>query len=249
MLIIDGGYLNYRMIFDNYETWEFIYAPRVDLFAFDSSESFRKQLFNGYKSKRKKDEALQEKLAFIKKLIQAKKTMPHLSIDGLEADDLVACYKIFHPEYAIVGIDKDYFQLPSLQYCLTYTLNQYRKDAVLRKLPLLSSPLAAKNFALFQMLWGDTSDNIPRLLPKTGAKELVAHLVNSKSLYEDLLNNFDKADLLQNAKLVLLPYWEFCNVQQDFFELWCSGHYWDKENWTKLYQQILVERNSPIKCW
>ena len=109
------------------------------------------------------------------------------------------------------------------------------------KLPQYAQPIACRNFALYQMLFGDVADGIQRLLPKgKEGKEYLEVILNTpqKKLGFVLIDLFQD-EIILNAKLVLFPFYEwFNNGSEDWFDLWCLGQYYEQSNWVNLYQQI-----------
>ena len=61
--------------------------------------------------------------------------------------------------------------------------------------------------------------------------------MNNTNLQDTLYAIFSKEQIEKNAKLVLLPYYAEMN-RQEWFEIWCRGHYYEKEYWVNLYYNI-----------
>ena len=244
MLIVDLGYLTFKLAFGGFESWQYKNGSQVAIAAVDN-KSKRKELYPDYKKYRNvgKDEVIRM-VWDLRKQVETDKLLPLCSIEGLEADDLVTCWYIFNPEDGIVGVDKDFFQLPGLQNVYYHSMKNYNKLTAIEKLPEYVQALAIENFALYQILLGDVADNIPRLLAKgkLGKQQIEQTLIASDNgnLGEWLLDVFgDRVKI--NAGLVLLPYFEYGDFHSDFtdwFDCWCSGHYYDTWNWSKLYGRM-----------
>jgi len=240
-LCVDGGYLTFKMSFGNFDQWQRTHGEKVSIFAIDNTPK-RKEVYPDYKKGRNtgKSEILQDVWA-LRDRINEEKQLPLCSIEGLEADDLVACWGLFNPDHLIVGVDKDFFQLPNVGTVLYHNLQPYGKNAAIEKLPVYLQELARDNFALYQMLLGDIADNIPRLLSKgKEGKNQIEFLKNATDhghLAESLQDLFDD-QIITNAKLVLIPYYEYCQAE-DWFVDWCFGNYYNPKHWSTLYQQMI----------
>lgn len=247
---VDGGYLSFKMAFGNFDSWVMKYGQQVSLFAVDNKPK-RKKLYPLYKQSRN-TEAKKENIQMVwelRKRIENEALLPICSIEGLEADDLVACWALFNDD-DIIGVDKDFFQIPNLSHTFYHNLKAYHKEDVINKLPSFVQPLAKQNFALYQMLLGDVADNIPRLLAKGKLGkwqiEVVLDVVNTPFFQKTLLELFGDSIIL-NAQLVLLPYYEYCE-SKDWFGSWCRGAYHYPEYWQGLYNQMqqVTLKNSVV---
>lgn len=241
MLNVDLGYLTFKLAFGGFESWQHKHGANVSIAAVDN-KSKRKELYPDYKRFRNvgKDDVIRM-VWDLRKQVENEKLLPLCSIEGLEADDLVVCWDLFNPEDDIIGVDKDFFQIPNLSHTFYHNMKAYTKYAAIEKLPDYVQALAIENFALYQILLGDTVDNIPRLLSKgkKGKEEIVEalNMIEYGCLGEWLLNVFGY-DVKINAALVLLPYFEYGTFDTDWFDCWASGHYYKQSNWTKLYEQM-----------
>lgn len=253
---VDSGYLTFKLAFGNFSNWQAKYGQEVSIFAVDS-RSTRRDLTPDYKLNRNvgKEEIL-DAVWDLRRQIEDEQILPLCKIEGLEADDIVACWNIFNPTEKIVGVDKDFFQLPNVEYVYYHDLKPYSFMQTVGKLPQYAQPLASRNFALYQMLFGDVADGIQRLLPKgkEGKHQLEFILVALAQghLAESLQDLYDNKIIL-NAKLVLFPFYEYCQTS-DWFDCWCTGHYYEQSNWVNLYQQIqdckLPNRvTKPSELW
>lgn len=238
MLNVDLGYLTFKLAFGGFESWQHKHGANVSIAAVDN-KSKRKELYPEYKKYRNvgKDDVIRM-VWDLRKQVETDKLLPICSIEGLEADDLVACWHLFNPNDDIVGVDKDFFQLPGLTNVFYHSMKNYNKLTAIEKLPDYVQELAIENFALYQILLGDVADNIPRLLGKgkLGKEQIAEALVAIQygTLGEWLLMSFGEQVKI-NAGLVLLPYFEYGEFETDWFDCWCSGHYYDKANWAYLY--------------
>lgn len=246
MFNVDSGYLTFKLAFGGFDSWVMKYGSDVAMFAVDNKPK-RKELYPQYKQYRNtaiNKQAVVRMVWELRKRVETEAILPLCSIEGLEADDLVACWQLFNPQDVIVGVDKDFFQLPNLRYVYYHTQKPYDKYALIEKLPEYVSELVFKNFALYQILLGDVADNIPRLLAKGKlGKEQVYHALYANDcgvLGEWLLSTYGEQVRI-NAGLVLLPYFEYGQFEgfTDWFDCWASGHYYDTGNWAGLYNKML----------
>lgn len=247
MLNVDGGYLTFKLAFGGFDSWVMKHGQQVAMFAVDNKPK-RREVYPAYKQYRNVGEDKQAVVKMVwelRKQVEIDALLPLCSIEGLEADDLVACWQLFNPEDVIVGVDKDFFQLPDLRYVYYHTQKPYDKYDMLEKLPEYVSELVFKNFALYQILLGDVADNIPRLLAKgKQGKQQITDALKWDDFGEVdcwLLDNFGE-QAKTNAALVLLPFYTYCDfdiyTHEDWFECWASGHYYDQGNWQRLYLKM-----------
>lgn len=240
MYNVDSGYLTFKMAFGNFEAWQYKYGHGVSIFAVDS-RSKRRDLTPDYKLNRNvgKEEILDTVWA-LRRQIETEALLPLCQIDGLEADDIVACWNLFNPSQKIIGVDKDFFQLPNVEYVYYHNLKPYSFMQTVGKLPQYAQPIASRNFALYQMLFGDVADGIQRLLPKgkEGKQQLdfIMQSIKNDHLSESLQDLYGDLIIL-NAKLVLFPFYEWFSGY-DWFDCWCTGDYYDRVHWFSLYAQI-----------
>lgn len=237
-MIVDGGYLIWNLAYGSYDLWEQTFGKEIEVFALDSP-SIRKEEFDFYKKDRRQlneDEIF--RLASLRERINTERIMPLCKVEGLEADDIVACYKLFYPEMKIIGIDKDFFQVADILF--NHKNEEYTKANL--KISSYLEPLAKHNFALYQMLVGDTIDRVPRILGRySQGKEQVQMIVdNYIDLHDTLLNMFEEK-IVDNAKLVLFPHYSYYQGS-DWFKAFCEGTFHNPENWTNLWG--LIQKNT-----
>lgn len=245
MYNVDGGYLTFKLAFGGFETWLAKHGNNVSMFAVDN-KSKRKELYPAYKQYRNvgKDAVIQM-VWELRKQVEQDAVLPLCSIEGLEADDLVACWYLFNKDDQIIGVDKDFFQLPGIEYVLYHNTKEYTYVNTVSLMPDYVQQLAYRNFALYQILLGDVADNIPRLLAKgkLGKEQIAEVLVadDYDNLGDWLLMTFGEQVKI-NAGLVLLPYYEEGQFDgfTDWFDCFCSGHYHDIANWHGLYRKMLA---------
>ena len=241
MLNVDLGYLTFKLAFGGFESWQHKHGANVSIAAVDN-KSKRKELYPEYKKYRNvgKDDVIRM-VWDLRKQVETDKLLPICSIEGLEADDLVACWHLFNPNDDIVGVDKDFFQLPGLTNVFYHSMKNYNKLTAIEKLPDYVQELAIENFALYQILLGDVADNIPRLLAKGNkGKQDISYLLEAQKhndLGDSLIDLYGEQVII-NAGLVLLPYFEYGDFEGHWFDCWAKGHYYKQSNWTNLYEQM-----------
>jgi DNA polymerase-1 len=190
------------------------YDPSHLAVVFDSAEAtFRNELFADYKANRPKmPEPLSVQLPKIFSLLEAM-SIPLLSVEGYEADDIIATIsKRMEPEgpVRIVSGDKDLFQVVSesthvIRPGKSGLLDEEIDPKVLRE----KFGLRPQQFIDYQALMGDPSDNVPgvagvgektalKLIRQFGSLEGVYESidsVSSKTLRDKLINGKEQAFL------------------------------------------------------
>ena len=240
-MIVDAGYLTFKLSFGSenvWDIWEALNGYEVTAFCCDSSNPFRRKDSRDYKAHRKlADPVILQKVKALREKVESESSLPISKVESCEADDLVSVYKLFNPDKEIMGVDKDYFQLEDVNYVLDHNRSHYTKQSVIDKIPAYLRELAQRNFALYQMLYGDSADGIKRILGKgkvgqEQAEDILNHLNDG---LEDVLINMFEDKIVMNAKLVLFPYYKVGNFKTDFFSEWANGSYYSKESWESFY--------------
>jgi hypothetical protein len=149
---------------------------RKDYLVLDGHDLWRKKLLESYKSRREEKRARDPELVersdqvrmFQEEIL--KESFPperQIHIESYEADDLLALMFLKGDIQSIVGIDKDFSQIPGIQMEATgtdevYGFTEYKS----RKVPLAIQPIDTPSCLLLCLtLMGDKSDSIPRILP------------------------------------------------------------------------------------
>jgi len=188
---------------------------------FDSKEkTFRKELFPEYKANRPEmPEPLALQLPMIFSLLEAM-SIPFLSLDGYEADDIIATLSKRiepHSSVRIVSGDKDLFQVVSdnthvIRPGKAGLLDQEIDPGALQE----KFGFGPVEFVDYQALMGDPTDNVPgvpgvgektanKLIREFGSLEKIydgIDSISSKSLRDKLINGKEQAFL--SRKLVRL---------------------------------------------
>lgn len=151
-----------------------------------------------------------------------------LSLYGAEGDDIVA---LLFLQYGlrIVGIDKDYYQLPDLKMKNTRGIDQGIKKERLPK-TLYHLGWDNKMWLLHLAINGDISDNVPRLTPK-GRKglQIEADILASGNPINEAFSRFGGA-FLDNLYEVILPYPRLINsdiTPWDVYQLCVEKKWYD----------------------
>lgn len=265
--IIDLGYLSYKIISgsrylilrDFLKGWILIGEGR---------ENLRNKLYPDYKLRRRERRLDPEKLATHQQVLEIRNTISQdpllttISLDGLEADDLVAALVILDPrETPVVAIDKDLQFLSRLKDrggARFYLDPVPPLNRVSDRVPYKSQYFAeydygsAFYFLLTQAMIGDKSDSIPRLLPSSGAesarvwKGLFGRKYNGEPLdFERICakvyQHFGDA-FIQNLKLVTMPYVAARDNRLKSPEVFMHSliyeTYWEPKYWTELSARI-----------
>ncbi|MCZ6766992.1 MAG: DNA polymerase I [bacterium] len=160
---------------------------------FDSrEETFRRKMFAEYKANRPKmPESLAEQLPRIFSVLEAM-SIPSLSVDGYEADDVIATIARSAEKttpVCIVSGDKDLYQLLSSRTSLIRPgKNGLLDDEIGPQDMRERTGLDPAQFAEYQALMGDPTDNIPGVpgVGKKTALKLISEFGSLKNLYENL---------------------------------------------------------------
>ena len=172
------------------------YNPDYVFVAFDSGKpTFRHEQFKDYKAQRPPmPEELRGQVDLTKKLLDLR-GIPHISIDGIEADDLIGSAaklaKDWGVEYLILTGDRDSLQLVDTNCLVLLTkkgiseIRLYDRQAVKDDFAILPEQVPD-----YKGLVGDPSDNIPGV-KGIGAKTAVK-LIDEFNNLETILKNIDK---------------------------------------------------------
>lgn len=137
-------------------------ANQGAVFCIDSHLSIRKQHLKWYKAQRVDLGPATENLRacafeFTKKLMKQYPTQC-ISFQGLEADDLIACAE--EPGDIIMSADKDMLTLGKHTWLMDFSMSTWGADRIKTKLPIAKG----NRWVTYQLMYGDTADNIDRLL-------------------------------------------------------------------------------------
>ncbi len=167
-------------------------APDYVAVVFDAKgKTFRHELYPQYKANRPPmPEDLQEQVEPLHAIVNAL-GLPLLSVDGVEADDVIGCLATRAAaqgmEVIISTGDKDLAQLVSSNITLVDTMQDKKLDVdgVTEKFGVPPDKIVD-----YLALVGDTSDNIPGI-PKVGPKSAAKWLAEYGSV-DELIANADK---------------------------------------------------------
>lgn len=251
MRIVDGGYLSWMYgTRPEFGSWASVRYDYINSIIFmDSSVNARVQLNPLYKQRRRTKEVTKPELrarrAQVEKFQRWLRSDPLLttySHPGCEADDLVALTSLLYPEKVteVIGIDKDYLQVPGLRTKLR-TIQLDRINWPLRfqksfpKGALVSGLHEPDGFLRAQVLLGDKSDSVPRLLPLRNY-QLYRELCQQPT-WAPLISVFGFQRVFESLQLLLMPGVFLC---KDFHLLSPQrlltqvqlGLYWDPEHFT-----------------
>ncbi len=172
------------------------YNPDYVFVAFDSGKpTFRHEQFKDYKAQRPPmPEELRGQVDLTKKLLDLR-GIPHISIDGIEADDLIGSAaklaKDWGVEYLILTGDRDSLQLVDTNCLVLLTkkgiseIRLYDRQAVKDDFAILPEQVPD-----YKGLVGDPSDNIPGV--KGIGDKTAVKLIDEFNNLETILKNIDK---------------------------------------------------------
>ncbi len=173
------------------------------VFALDSKESFRKEIYPEYKANRPeppKDLLMQLEVAieWIDKM-----GFKTFSVLGYEADDVIATISEFakkqNIEAKIVSSDKDLYQL--IEDSRVYMYDWVKKVDIKEEECFKKFGVMPENFVDFQALIGDSSDNIPGV--KGIGQKTASKLINEYKTLENIYANIENIGTPRIRKLLL----------------------------------------------
>ena len=233
-LLVDGGWLVFAYGLVGLKSWVTTRRSYTmgsgALILMDSRESARREFFPDYKSHRKsrhnQNPEKAEAIRSFKELLNEDPSLRKIEATGLEADDLVAIFITEGYDLPVRGRDKDLLSIPGIQLSDNggdITLHHYSHKLQKRLAPLIKTP----DDVLFSLvLLGDSSDDIPRLLPPR-AMDLGAQLLSLKNPWPTALKLFGEK-LLTNLYLAVLP-GPFCYdpqpTPQEVYDLVSTGQW------------------------
>jgi hypothetical protein len=223
--LVDGGYLVWKYapqpLMGGWPLAKFGYTNCLVML--DHRSCYRQEVyFPAYKARRKQrnasdpERALKaEKARRLTSMIIEDPTVPSAYSPGCEADDLIALHYLLYPDQleGILAVDKDYLQLPGIWKLLVREMPDVRTWegppwATLDRFPQYGGPVTcAKDFFLLQVLFGDSSDSVPRLLPKgwgLTTKALIQQIRECPWPLRQTYELFGERALL-NIKLLAMP--------------------------------------------
>ena len=153
----------------------------------------RKELASDYKANRKEIDielSVQIKTAieWIKKM-----NLPHISINGYEADDAIASIKSILKDVniRIISVDKDLYQLIDSN---TYIYDPLKKKNIHKEECFEKFGVYPEQFVDYQSLVGDSSDNVSGIkgIGAKSAQKLISHFGSLDNIYKNthLLSDF-----------------------------------------------------------
>lgn len=156
-------------------------------------EKKRRDIASDYKANRKEidvDLSLQIKTAieWIKKM-----NLPHISINGYEADDAIASIKSSVKDVVvrIVSVDKDLYQLIDSN---TYIYDPIKKKSIYKEECFEKFGVYPEQFIDYQSLVGDSSDNVSGIkgIGAKSAQKLISNFGSLDGVYDNipLLKNY-----------------------------------------------------------
>ena len=222
MKAIDGGYLSW--IYGSDPRRWFSYQHKLSIFKdrlllMDASgDNLRSVIYPAYKGqrleKRSQSDEAQYRWLCVKRFrdcLEMDPRMRFVMVEGLEADDLIALVSWTHGISDLYGQDKDLLQLEGLRLIrnkegtpvgLDHLFSRLPKGLGLGELPDYQE--AVFRIPLLLAMFGDSSDNIPRVVPKNQIKR-AREVVHSRTPYWDAFEEYGPA-FLDTLWLTALPY-------------------------------------------
>jgi hypothetical protein len=244
--LVDLGYVSWIYgVFQNYGGWDTKrHSYRGSLMCLDSKESWRKSIAPGYKQRRADRRDRSEEAAIRKAKVEAFRamvledfTLELCWIDGFEADDVLAIHALQDPSCKVVAVDKDLLQVPGLYARMFHHHGEPAWPSIRganRKYPKFWPAMRSpRDVLLAQLLFGDRSDSIPRML-KARDKWTAQTLFREEAPFQRAWLCFDQGVLLSTLKQLVIPavalhrdYHRFVHSPLDWMAALDSGSYWD----------------------
>lgn len=198
--LVDGGALSWTYGVFPISNWDTVkHSYRGAIVCLDSKTSWRRETIPGYKQRRADrrltDPRVQEKKALVDRFREALAIDPTLSrclLEGFEADDTVAIHylqaRAAGRRVKVYAVDKDLVQVPGLMECM-YGFDNEKRDKTfsesLKRTPNFWPRCRnERDVLLGQLLFGDRSDSIERLLPRR-ATDIALNLYHSDTPFMD----------------------------------------------------------------
>lgn len=172
------------------------YRPDYIAVALDAGrETFRNQLFPGYKSTRRAAPAeILPQLPYLRRILDGLR-LPWLELSGYEADDIIATLCVLMVgkgcQVVVVSSDKDLMQLVNDGVKL---LDSAKNQWIGRNEIHMKFGVEPEKIIEVMGLMGDAVDNIPGV-KGVGAKTAIALIQRFQSL-ENLFNRLDEVDMM-----------------------------------------------------
>jgi len=265
---VDGGYISWvygsRPNFGSWDVAKEAYSYDAGaVILMDSPELWRTYFYEDYKGKRargrKEDPQKQARhriVQLFRRIILQDPRLHTVIVRGCEADDLLAVSWILgHGRDKVIAIDKDLRQVPGLGKALRDSSGEPLSGSWGgSKFPkYVNPPRSSGEFLLYQALFGDKSDSVPRILPLySEGKMLFGWFMSMPTLLKRYwaAYTYFGYPLIRNLKLLVVPA-EFLrkdledSIEQGsdpsvFLDLLASGEYWEPEGFQHL--EFLLER-------
>jgi len=190
-------------------------TPDLFVFAWDSRQSYRRDSYPEYKENRKRDKTLEEteydNIAFEQFSRIRRSLIPMLgfnntiSVEGLEADDIIASIIATNHEhkYTIVSTDNDLLQLLKSNVVM---YSPFTKEVTDDKDFIKKWGVLPPKWGLAKAYAGCTTDNVQGI-KGVGMKTAIRYISNKnvrKDRLQAILNNPEIVE--RNKELVLLPH-------------------------------------------
>lgn len=255
MRAVDAGYLSWHFgVMPNNGGWN---TQRFrflnDVFCMDTRDkTWRERYFPEYKERRRLKRAdnawLQEKTEKVRRfqdLLRVDPIITTLEVSGAEGDDLVALLWLQGHVTRIVGEDKDFLQIGGISGFLhhhdgTFAHPNGLERAVARWPKSVQPVSSAEDFLFTQVMMGDKSDSVPRLLPLRRFDILHA-LKQSKDPWNAAHGRFGE-DFERNLMLLLIPApyllkdWVHVSFKDILLKV-MQGTYWRGDDFLEVVQE------------
>lgn len=245
MKVVDGGYMSWVFGSDvkRIQLWNSSAKTSYSMWnntviIMEGGNLFRNEYYGDYKLHRKevvkKDPAARARRLRVKLFTETMEqdgTLNTIKFFGLEADDIIAAWSVLNWQkhtqpMELIAIDKDYLQLrPMVNICKTDGV-EINFEGWVNKMQKKLQPVLSRYWHVVMMLalMGDTSDNVPRLIPPYKL-QIVLDILETHNPWLAAYDRYQD-DFIRNLYLTVLPgAWCFEPTPNadDCFEIIASG--------------------------
>jgi hypothetical protein len=218
MLVVDGGYLSwvYGTKGSGWSSWASArskYSLRAGaVMVMDGGRLLREDYYEPYKAHRReemKPEKLERKrhVERFREILLEDGSIDTRIVPGYEADDLIAVLAMARPDpIRVIGVDKDLLQLGKKVKMERHTGEQVWLEDFIKKQPqaVMNYIRTPADVVLVLALLGDSSDNVPRLVPPYQLS-LMVDVLRHKDPWMRAVQLFGFEEVSRNLYLTILP--------------------------------------------
>lgn len=241
IVLVDGGSFLWRTVVMESESAVFRQLKLIRKFfgktvvvVLDDDDAVRQREDMLYKANRPCDE--NRRLVLERRnMLWEDKWVYTIRCRGMEADDVIAYFVLLSSEVDVLSGDKDLFQIPKIRLW-SFNRKDKKRGFIVRKsmsdiFPAYVGQFAEPGYryALVQALYGDATDNVPRLISrqKTLAMNVLESIMNSDDPVSESIRLYGD-NFLRNIRNVVMPHYSLLKGDIDWFQF--DDTYYDYSN-------------------